>query len=105
MADEKSTAPGAARFLTTHDEDERDQAVVLRWVLEFHPRITYTRRELLLELSGGGGGAPGYLGADAGERALRELVGAGLLHRIGEDEMVRPTRAALRCWELTEGAS
>jgi hypothetical protein len=103
MADEKSTCPGAARFLTTHDEDERDQAAVFRWVLEFHPTITYTRRELLLEL--GGGEAPGYLGADAGERALRELVGAGLLHRISEDEMVRPTRAALRCWELTEGAS
>ncbi|HWC47562.1 MAG TPA: hypothetical protein VG448_01625 [Solirubrobacterales bacterium] len=101
MADEKSTCPGAARFLTTHDEDERDQAVVLHQVLEFHPKITCTRRELLLELSGGG--APGYLDADAGERALRELVGAGLLHRIGEDEMVRPTRAAVRYFELTDG--
>jgi hypothetical protein len=101
MADEKSTGPGAARFLTTHDEDERDQAAVFRWVLEFHPTITYTRRELLLEL--GGGGAPGYLGSDAGERALRELVSAGLLHRIGEDEMVRPTRAAVRYFELSDG--
>ena len=45
---------------------------MLRWVLDFHPRITYTRRELLLELSGAG--APGYFGSDAGERALRELV-------------------------------
>jgi hypothetical protein len=103
MAEEKSTDPGAARFLTTYEEDERDQRAVFHWVLEFHPKITYTRRELLLELSGGG--APGYLGSDAGERALRELVGAGLLHQIGEDEMVRPTRAALRCWELSEGAS
>ena len=101
MADEKSTDPGPTRFLTTHDEDERDQRAVLGWVVEFHPRVTYTRRELLLELSGGG--APGYLSADAGERALRELVGAGLLHQIGEDEMVRPTRAALRYFELTDG--
>jgi hypothetical protein len=101
MADEKSTVPGAAGFLTTHDEDERDQRAMLRWVLELHPGITYTRRELLLELSGGG--APGYLGSDAAERALRELAGAGLLHRIGEDEMVRPTRAAVRYFELTEG--
>jgi hypothetical protein len=31
------------------------------------------------------------------ERAVRELVTTGLLHRIGEDEMIRPTRAALRC--------
>jgi hypothetical protein len=103
MADEKSTCPGAAGFLTTYDEDERDQRALFCWVLEFHPAVTYTRRELLLELSGGG--APGYLRSDAGERALRELVGAGLLHRIGEDETVRPTRAAQRCWELTEGAS
>ncbi|HWC48158.1 MAG TPA: hypothetical protein VG448_04700 [Solirubrobacterales bacterium] len=101
MAEQNTTCPGAARFLTTHDEDERDQRAVFSWVLEFHPMITYTRRELLLELSGGG--APGYLSADAGERALRELVGAGLLHRIAEDEMVRPTRAALRYFELTDG--
>jgi hypothetical protein len=102
MADEKSTCPGAAGFLTTHDEDERDQRALFSWVLGFHPKITYTRRELLLEL--GGGGSPGYLSADAGERALRELVGAGLLHPIGEDEMVRPTRAAVRYFELTDGA-
>lgn len=101
MADEKSMGPGVARFLTTRDDDDREQAVVLGWVLEFHPRITYTRRELLLALAGTG--APGYLGADAIQRALRELVGAGLLHRIGEDEMVRPTCAALRYFELTDG--
>jgi hypothetical protein len=83
--------PGAARLLTTHDEDERDQAVVLGWVLEFHPRITYTRRELLLEL--GGAGAPGYLGPDATDRALRELVGAGLLHRSSRTKWSgRPAR-------------
>jgi len=100
MADEKSTGPGAARFLTTYDEDEHAQAVVFHLVLEFHPGVTYTRRELMLELGGGGG--PGYIGFDAGQRALRELVGAGLLHPIGEDEMVRPTRAAVRCFELTD---
>jgi len=101
MADEKSTCPGAAGLLTTHDENELDQQALFFWVLEFHPAVTYTRRELLLELSGGG--APGYLRSDAGERALRELVGAGLLHPIGDDEMVRPTRAAIRYFELTDG--
>ena len=103
MANENPMAGGTARPMTTFDEDERDQAAVLRWVLEFHPMTTFTRCEMRLELSRGG--APGYLCSDATERALRELVGAGLLHRIGDDEMVRPTRAALRCWELTEGAS
>jgi hypothetical protein len=90
------------RAMTTWGEDERDQAAVLRWVLDAHPLITYTRRELALEL--GGGGALGYLGSDAIERALRDLAGTGLLHPLGEDEMVRPTRAAVRYFELSDGA-
>ena len=41
---------------------------------------------------------------DRFERAIRELAGTGLLHRPGEDEMVNPTRSALRYCELTGGA-
>jgi len=41
---------------------------------------------------------------DGVQRAIRELAGTGLLHRPGEDEIVRPTRAAVRYCELTGGA-
>jgi hypothetical protein len=102
MANEKSTAPGTTRCPTTWDGDEREEAAVLRQVLEQHP-ATLTRDELTREMTGGG--STSFGDADALERAVRELAGAGLLHRPGEDEMVRPTRAAVRYFELTGGAS
>jgi hypothetical protein len=42
---------------------------------------------------------------DAMQRAVRELPGCGLLHRPGEDETVRPTRAAVLYFEMTDGAA
>jgi len=51
-----------------------------------------------------GGGSKGFSETDALQRAVRELAGAGLLRRPGEDGFLRPTRAALRYYELTEGA-
>jgi len=43
------------------------------------------------------------LSDDAVERAVRDLAGTGLLHRPGDDEFVRPTRAAIRFFELERG--
>lgn len=101
MADEKSTGTGAAGCLTTHDEDEREQAAVLRQVLELHPEAL-TQDELTREMTSGG--PSGFSDSDAVRRAVRDLAATGLLHRLGEDEMVRPTRAAVRYFELSGGA-
>jgi hypothetical protein len=97
MANANPTGQGTPKCLTTYDEDEREEAAVLRRVLEIHPE-TLTRDELTRELTGGG--SKGFSEADAIQRAVRELAAAGLLHSPGEDEIVRPTRAALRCFEL-----
>jgi hypothetical protein len=59
--------------------------------------------ELVRELNGGR--RREFSETDWVERAVRELAGTGLLHRPGEEEMVNPTRSALRYFELTEGAS
>lgn len=46
-----------------------------------------------------GGGTRDFAEFDATQRAVRDLAGRGLLHRPGEDQIVRPTRAALRVSE------
>jgi DnaJ-domain-containing protein 1 len=89
-------------FATNREEDDREQEALLHAVLEFHP-ATMTQDELVRELSGGR--PKEFFELDRVQRAIRELAAAGLLHRPGEDETVRPTRAALRCAELTEAAS
>lgn len=99
MADSNPTGPGTPKCLTTHDEDEREAAAVLRLSLETHPE-TLTQDELLRELTGGG--SKTFSEADAVRRAVRDLAAAGLLHRPGEDEVVRPTRAAIRFYDLWE---
>lgn len=103
MADEKSTGLDPVERPTTYDEDERDQATVLRQVLEHHPAVTFTRAELTRELTGGGLLHSG-IDADGMERAVRELAGTGLLHApCGEDGLLRPTRTAVRYFELSGG--
>jgi hypothetical protein len=92
---------GDGPVFTTHDEDEREQAAILRQVLELHP-ATLTMDELVREMTGGG--TRDFSEFDAIQRGVRELAGTGLLHRPGEDEMVHPTRAAVRHSELTGGA-
>jgi hypothetical protein len=99
MADSNPTGPDTPECLTTHDEDEREQAAVLHLVLEIHPQIL-TQDELIRELTGGG--SKTFSEADAVQRAVRDLAAAGLLHRLGEDEVVRPTRAAVRLYDLWE---
>jgi hypothetical protein len=101
MADEKSTGLGAAKCITTYEEDEREQAAVLRQVLEHHPDAL-TQDELIRELTAGG--SQEMPEVDAVKRAVRDLAATGLFHPLGEDEMVRPTRAAVRYFELSGGA-
>jgi hypothetical protein len=101
MARENPTGQDRAKCPTTWDEDEREESAVLRQVLEYHP-ATLTQDELIREMTGGGSTA--FCDADRVERAVRELAGVGLLHRPGEDGMLRPTRAAVRYSELTGGA-
>jgi len=102
MADEKSTDPGAGRrFRLNHEEDDQLEAAVLRRVLDSHPDA-FTRDELFREMTRGR--ATEFSEVDASERAVRDLAAAGLLHPLGAEAFVRPTRAALRYFDLTEGA-
>jgi hypothetical protein len=93
---------GDGPAITTWDEGEREQWALLRQVLELHP-TTLTQNELTRELNGGR--PREFNEVDRVERAIRELAGTGLLHRPGEEEMVLPTRSALRFFELRGEAS
>ena len=69
-------------------EDRRTERAVLAFLLDQHPaRLTIP--ELSLALNAG----EDFAAEDAVERAIRELVGAGLLQIAGG--RVCPTRAAL----------
>ena len=81
---------------TTWAEDEAMESAVLRELLDLHP-TRLTLEEVAREVAGNGGS---FAERDAVERAVRQLSGAGLLHR-GE-EFVAPTRAALRFSELLD---
>ena len=67
-------------------------------VLELHP-AALTLDELNREITGG---SRDFSEFDATQRAVRDLAGSGLLHRPGEDETARPTRAAVRLYDLWE---
>jgi hypothetical protein len=77
-------------------EDDATESAVLRQVLEIHP-VLLTAAELLREV---GGESPDFARTDAIERAVRDLIGVGLLHHHGE--LLMPTRAALRFIELLD---
>jgi hypothetical protein len=72
----------------TESEDARTQRAVLALVLDQHP-ATLTICEVAREFNGEG---------DEAERAIRDLVGAGLLRCEGTS--VLPTRAALHADRL-----
>jgi predicted transcriptional regulator len=74
--------------------DTTIEAAVLRQLLALFP-VQMTVAELAREL---GGENADFAHTDAVERAVRELVGAGLAHRNGD--VVIPSRAALRLDEL-----
>ncbi|HEX5713330.1 MAG TPA: hypothetical protein VFX85_08470 [Solirubrobacterales bacterium] len=77
-------------------EDAATESAVLQQVLDLHP-VLVTLEELVREVSGE---SPGFAERDAIERAVRDLVGVGLLHN--HEAFVVPTRAALRFSELLD---
>lgn len=77
-------------------EDAATESAVLQQVLDFHP-VLVTMEELVREVSGE---SPGFGERDAVERAVRDLIGVGLLHH--HEVFVVPTRAALRFSELLD---
>jgi len=83
--------------LTTDAEDAVIESAVLQRLLDLHP-TQLTLAELVRDV---GGESAGFAERDAVERAVRELSGAGLVHRGGEPFVV-PTRAALRFSELID---
>jgi hypothetical protein len=81
--------------LTNEGDDARVESALLQRVLDLHP-ARVTADELIRDLAG----EEADFGARDGiERAIRELTGAGLLHRT-DDGFVTPTRAAVRLGEL-----
>lgn len=96
MADNHPTGPTPTERPLTAALDARDQAGVLRHVLSLHPQVL-TFDELARELTAG---ATCFAERDRIERAVRDLVAGGLLHRDGE--WVLPTRAAVLFYELEE---
>lgn len=77
-------------------EDAATESAVLQQLLDFHP-VQVTLAELVREIAGE---STDFAARDAVERAVRDLAGAGLLHR--RDAFVAPTRAALRFNELLD---
>jgi len=76
-------------------EDQRDEGAVLRHVISTHP-ATLRLSDLIREL----GDPDDFSKRDAIERAVRELVAAGLLFRC--EGTVLPTRQALYLWQTLE---
>lgn len=74
-------------------EDRREEGAVLRHVIAVHP-ATLLLSDLIREL----GDPSDFSGRDGIERAVRELVKAGLLFRC--EGTVLPTRQALYAYEL-----
>jgi len=72
-------------------DDDRVQRAVMAVTLDLYP-VWLSLDELLREL------APADEDRDPVERAVRDLAGAGLLHRHGP--FLLPTRAAVRAAEL-----
>jgi hypothetical protein len=80
---------------TNQSEDTRVESALLQRVLELHP-TRVTGEELVRDLAGD---EVDFAARDSVERAIRELAGAGLLHRT-DDGFVIPTRAALHFGDL-----
>lgn len=79
-----------------HAQDIRDQAVVLTFVLALNPKHL-TIPDLARSLNGE---SNGFKRPDAVERAVRDLVGVGLIQIDGGQ--AQPTAAALRFIEIIE---
>lgn len=77
-------------------QDTTIEAAVLQQLLALHP-VQLTLVELVREISDG---SADFAATDPVERAVGRLSAAGLVHRSGD--MVFPSRAALRFYELLE---
>lgn len=89
MANQNPTDRGSTDAATPAAEDAMVEAAVLVFVLIEHPA-----HPTVSELSRALNCDPGdFSSVDALERAVRELVAGGLLHRQGD--LILPTRAAL----------
>jgi hypothetical protein len=89
MARENPTGHALHDSGSPADEDSRTEGAVLALLLSEHPtRLTMDEMILVLHADPERGDPE-----DAGERAVRELVGAGLVHREGR--FLAPSRAAL----------
>jgi hypothetical protein len=87
---------GCLRPRPNHAQDIRDQAVVLTFVLTLNPEHL-TIPDLARSLNGEGSQ---FKRPDAVERAVRDLVGVGLV--LIDGGLIRPTVAALRFIEIIE---
>jgi hypothetical protein len=81
---------------TTREGDVATEAAVIQLVLDLHPTLL-TVPELVREVAGE---EASFAERDAVERAVRDLIGAGLLH--GNEGFAIPTRAALLFSELLD---
>jgi hypothetical protein len=82
--------PDSGSSRSPEAQDLHDQGVVLVHVLSIYP-IHLRLLELVRELTGASGD---FAEGDRIERAVRDLIGVGLLLRC--EGLVLPTRAALR---------
>lgn len=100
MGKEKSTlgTPRVPSPPDVIDQDARDRWTVLREVLFNYPE-TMTLAELTRGLTFA---SSEFSEHDRFHRAVRDLAAGGLLHRPGDDEVVRPTRAAVNYRDLAE---
>lgn len=96
MHDQPSGA-GNQRATTTLDDDDRSQGSVLREILWMYPE-PITLAELIREMTVA---SPEFSEHDRIKRAVRDLTAGGLLHRR-DDDLVMPTRPAVRFYVLFE---
>lgn len=98
MANDNPMGAREPRATTTAEQDQRDQAAVLRHVLSIYPEVL-TKDELIREMIGGAS-SPGFVERDRIERAVRDLIAGGLLHE--DAKLVLPTRAAVLAYSLLD---
>jgi hypothetical protein len=95
MADQNPTDRAIPDPSSPQGEDRQVQWAVLTFLLDEYPDHQLTIPEVSRAMNAG---ETDFKSEDAVERAIRELVGAALLHcQCG---FVLPTRAALAYWSL-----
>lgn len=93
---DKPIGAGEDRAGTTAEQDAREEGRVLREVLAIYPG-SMTLDELIRELTIDSTEFPEQ---DGIRRAVRDLIGGGLIHRVGD--LVLPTRAAVNFHSLDQ---